>query len=124
MHIFRYNSSNGPHLGLDIDGARFDLTATAPEFRDIATWLAQPNPVTAVRNALNASRRFPVAGDIALLPPIDAQEVWASGVTYLRSKVARMDESRQSADIYDRVYDAERPELFFKATPSRVVRVS
>jgi len=121
MHIFRYNSSNGPHLGIDINGARLDLTATAPEFRDIATWLAQPSPVIAVRNALDASRRFPIVGDIALLPPIDTQEVWASGVTYLRSKVARMDESRKSADIYDQVYDAERPELFFKATPSRVV---
>jgi 2-dehydro-3-deoxy-D-arabinonate dehydratase len=86
----------------------------------MATWLAQPSPVAAVRNALNSSRQFPVASDITLLPPIDVQEVWASGVTYLRSKVARMDESRKSADIYDQVYDAERPELFFKSTPSRV----
>jgi 2-dehydro-3-deoxy-D-arabinonate dehydratase len=118
--IFRYNSPNGPHLGVDISGALFDLTATAPEFRDMASWLAQPSPVAAIRNALDACRRFPVDGNIALLPPIDAQEVWASGVTYLRSKVARMDESKKSADIYDQVYDAERPELFFKATPSRV----
>jgi 2-dehydro-3-deoxy-D-arabinonate dehydratase len=119
-HIFRFHSSNGPHLGIDIDGARFDLTATAPEFRDMAAWLAERNPVAAVHNALEACRRFPIAGDIALLPPIDAQEVWASGVTYLRSKVARMDESRKSADIYDQVYDAERPELFFKSTATRV----
>jgi 2-dehydro-3-deoxy-D-arabinonate dehydratase len=120
MQIFRFNSPNGPHLGIDIDGARFDLSATAPQFRDIATWLAQRSPVAAVRNSLESCRRFPIAGDVALLPPIDAQEVWASGVTYLRSKVARMDESKKSADIYDRVYDAERPELFFKAAASRV----
>lgn len=86
----------------------------------MTTWLAQLNPVAAVHNALEASRRFPIAGDVAMLPPIDTQEVWASGVTYLRSKVARMDESRKSADIYDQVYDAERPELFFKASSSRV----
>jgi 2-dehydro-3-deoxy-D-arabinonate dehydratase len=49
--------------------------------------------------------------------------VWAAGVTYLRSKTARMEESKESggATFYDRVYDAERPELFFKATAQRVV---
>lgn len=58
-----------------------------------------------------------------LLPPAESQEVWASGVTYLRSKFARMDESKDSGggDFYDRVYDAQRPELFFKSTPHRVV---
>jgi 2-dehydro-3-deoxy-D-arabinonate dehydratase len=55
-----------------------------------------------------------------LLAPIDHQEVWAAGVTYLRSKVARMEESEGAARFYDMVYDAERPELFLKATPSRV----
>lgn len=59
-------------------------------------------------------------GDCTLLAPIESQEVWASGVTYERSRDARMEESTQR-DIYDRVYDAERPELFFKATASRVV---
>lgn len=52
------------------------------------------------------------------LAPIDSQEVWASGVTYRRSREARKVESR-GADVYDRVYDAQRPELFFKATASR-----
>lgn len=56
-----------------------------------------------------------------LLSPLDRQEVWAAGVTYLRSRVARMEESDVAASIYDLVYDAERPELFFKATPHRVV---
>lgn len=57
-----------------------------------------------------------------LLQPIDNQEVWAAGVTYYRSKEARMDESKKSGAsvFYDKVYDAERPELFFKATPHRV----
>ena len=58
-----------------------------------------------------------------LLPPIGSQEVWAAGVTYFRSKEARMDESKESggATFYDKVYDADRPELFFKSTAKRVV---
>jgi 2-dehydro-3-deoxy-D-arabinonate dehydratase len=58
-----------------------------------------------------------------LLPPIGSQEVWAAGVTYFRSKEARMDESKESggASFYDKVYDADRPELFFKSTADRVV---
>ena len=57
--------------------------------------------------------------DVMLLPPIDTQEVWASGVTYARSRDARMEESTQK-DVYDLVYEADRPELFMKATGSRV----
>ncbi|MGV3502915.1 MAG: fumarylacetoacetate hydrolase family protein [Adhaeribacter sp.] len=58
-----------------------------------------------------------------LLPPISRQEVWAAGVTYYRSREARMEESRDAGggDFYDRVYAAERPELFFKATAARTV---
>jgi 2-dehydro-3-deoxy-D-arabinonate dehydratase len=58
-----------------------------------------------------------------LLPPIGSQEVWACGVTYYRSKVGREEESKSSGggDFYARVYEAERPEIFFKATPHRVV---
>lgn len=58
-----------------------------------------------------------------ILPPIGSQEVWAAGVTYLRSRDARMEESKDTggADCYQRVYEAERPELFFKALPHRVV---
>ena len=58
-----------------------------------------------------------------LLAPIESQEVWAAGVTYYRSRDARMEESRDAGggSFYDRVYSAERPELFFKATASRVV---
>jgi 2-dehydro-3-deoxy-D-arabinonate dehydratase len=59
--------------------------------------------------------------EIALLAPADGRmEVWAAGVTYERSRTARMAESEQSADIYDRVYAAERPELFFKSAAWRV----
>jgi len=54
--------------------------------------------------------------------PIGNQEVWAAGVTYLRSRDARMEESKESgaADVYQKVYEADRPEIFFKALPARV----
>jgi 2-dehydro-3-deoxy-D-arabinonate dehydratase len=57
-----------------------------------------------------------------ILAPIENQEVWAAGVTYYRSRSARMEEAKSAGggDFYDRVYSAERPELFFKATASRV----
>ena len=59
----------------------------------------------------------------ALLAPVGTQEVWAAGVTYYRSRSARMDESKDAGggDFYDRVYSAKRPELFFKATARRVI---
>ena len=55
--------------------------------------------------------------------PMGTQEIWASGVTYMRSKEARMEESKDAGGgtFYDRVYDADRPELFFKATAQRAV---
>jgi 2-dehydro-3-deoxy-D-arabinonate dehydratase len=70
--------------------------------------------------------RGPVIGvpePATLRAPIQSQEVWAAGVTYLRSRTARMEEAKEAGggDFYDRVYAAERPELFFKATPHRVV---
>lgn len=70
----------------------------------------------------------PIADAASLLKqelqaPIQSQEVWASGVTYYRSKVGRQEESKESGggDFYAKVYEAERPEIFFKATASRTV---
>jgi 2-dehydro-3-deoxy-D-arabinonate dehydratase len=71
--------------------------------------------------ALRDSHAQPIRlAHISLLAPIDRQEVWAAGVTYKRSKTARMEESQSAATLYDRVYASDRPELFFKATPHRV----
>lgn len=66
------------------------------------------------------SPKIPV-DEVTLLAPIDRQEVWAAGVTYKRSQEARERESVGAARFYDLVYTAPRPELFFKATPRRVV---
>ena len=58
--------------------------------------------------------------EVKLLSPVEQQEVWAAGVTYLRSKKARMEESDFSATAYDKVYEAARPELFFKSLPEKI----
>src|SRR5215475_5923217 len=120
MHIFRFESLQGPRLGLDVDGGRYDLTAAVPNLFDISAWLSLSDPVKALRDSLAEVSRFPLKQDLTLLAPLDVQEVWACGVTYLRSKVARMEESEGGGDFYDHVYDAERPEIFFKASPERV----
>ena len=62
---------------------------------------------------------FPLTG-LELVAPVERQEVWAAGVTYLRSKSARMEESDFGATAYDRVYDAPRPEIFFKSLAEKV----
>jgi 2-dehydro-3-deoxy-D-arabinonate dehydratase len=72
-----------------------------------------------VARALEAEAAGPVPDDAGLVAPLDEQEVWAAGVTYLRSRDARMEES-DTPDHYDRVYVADRPELFVKATPGRI----
>lgn len=85
---------------------------------DLAGILATGHPIDTV-NSLGQESPRPLTS-VQLLPPIDQQEVWAAGVTYRRSQTARMEESQASASCYDRIYQAERPELFFKATPHRV----
>jgi 2-dehydro-3-deoxy-D-arabinonate dehydratase len=71
---------------------------------------------------LKSPERVPIS-EVKFLAPIENQEVWAAGVTYKRSKVAREEESASTGGsrFYDLVYNADRPELFFKSPPSRVV---
>ncbi len=88
-------------------------------FDSLADLLAADDPLAAVAS-LPQGRPLRIDDSIRWLPPIDQQEVWAAGVTYQRSQSARMEESAAAASCYDRVYKAERPELFFKATPHRV----
>jgi len=128
MKLIRYRGAGGDvRVGLIRDGQLFDLTAVDPlTFGSIAAWLRHPRPVDAVRAAAERAGAAVARWDDAtpavdVLAPLDLQEVWAAGVTYLRSKQARMEESEQGGSFYDLVYEADRPELFFKATPSRVV---
>jgi 2-dehydro-3-deoxy-D-arabinonate dehydratase len=84
----------------------------------LADVLEADNPAETAR-ALVTERSLAL-NEVEFLAPIDQQEVWAAGVTYKRSQKARMEESESSASCYDLVYEADRPELFMKATPNRV----
>jgi 2-dehydro-3-deoxy-D-arabinonate dehydratase len=81
------------------------------------------DPAALARELIDDEARSYPLHELTLLPPLDAQEVWAAGVTYKRSREAREREAGAAggASFYDRVYNAERPELFLKATPHRVV---
>jgi 2-dehydro-3-deoxy-D-arabinonate dehydratase len=125
ISVFRYLSADGTTLGCCQEGRLFDLGEPLGTAW-LADWLRLPDPVAAAAEAAGPGRAVGASlesleGEGRLLAPLDHQEVWAAGVTYLRSKVARMEESEGGGSFYDRVYDAERPEIFFKATPSRVV---
>jgi 2-dehydro-3-deoxy-D-arabinonate dehydratase len=120
MKICRFrNMVGGIAIGLVQDEMITDLSAAGIE--TLAAILnAEDLPELIKRSASSAPPAVPVS-EVQLLAPVDQQEVWAAGVTYLRSKAARMEESESSASAYDRVYDAERPEIFFKSLPQKVV---
>ena len=103
---------------VDEDETISDLTPAG--ISTLSQVLESPDPI-AVLNGIDQKLPRHRVSDVVLRPPIDRQEVWAAGVTYLRSKTARMEESDFSATAYDRVYDADRPEIFFKALPEKVV---
>jgi 2-dehydro-3-deoxy-D-arabinonate dehydratase len=112
---------------VDVDGRRtlaawdgsslHQAGALGASMDDIAT--AEPAALRAAFEAALSGSVLPASA--TFLAPVDRQEVWAAGVTYRRSEEARMEESETSADVYARVYRAERPELFFKAPGWRAV---
>ena len=122
MKLFRFQAPSGPHLGLEQQAGRsVDLTLASPDaFGTVGAWLAGPDPIGAVL-AVGPRATTIVPDGVERLAPVDEQEVWAAGVTYERSRVARREESPAGGDFYDRVYEADRPELFFKALAHRVV---
>ena len=83
--------------------------------------LAAPDPAALAADLLKLSRSSVALDRLWLLAPVCHQEVWAAGVTYKRSKIAREEESVGAAQFYDKVYTADRPELFLKASPWRVI---
>ena len=121
MRLIRFLDEGGEPLTgvLDGDLGTGDIT-TLTAAPTLGALLAQP--LSRIREicAAPGGEVIPAAG-VRLLAPVDGRtEVWAAGVTYERSRTARMAESENSADIYDRVYDAARPELFFKSASWRV----
>ncbi len=111
-----YRTQNGPALHAESRWFCIDRDWDALVNDDaLASYLkSQAGSLTPDESLAEAARR-PLA-------PIGLQEVWAAGVTYFRSRTARMEESQTAGggDFYDRVYQAPRPEIFFKATPHRV----
>ena len=122
MKVCRYRTNAGEiRAGLVADDEQHVSDLTAAGVRQVHDVLEADDPIAFVGDLPIARLpKHPIAS-VTLLAPVDHQEVWAAGVTYLRSKVARMEESNFSATAYDRVYDAPRPEIFFKSTPDKVV---
>ena len=116
MDIIKYRTSESPAalVGVRDEGQVFGL----PGVPSLATLWALP--LAGIRQRVREREPVP-AGDVILLPPVDGRtEVWAAGVTYVTSREARVEESERSADVYRQVYEAERPELFFKSAAWRV----
>ncbi len=111
----------------DTDSVRVGLVADdqlipvqlGENYANLGEILATEDPIATLGSLTKEAPRL-IDQSVRWLPPIDFQEVWAAGVTYKRSQTARMEESEAAASCYDRVYNADRPELFFKATPHRV----
>src|SRR5262245_60778612 len=101
------------------DDTVIDLTPAG--LTSLTALLESRDPVAALRVAAHGPLPTHAVANVRLHAPVERQEVWAAGVTYLRSKAARMEESDFSATAYDRVYDADRPEIFFKAIADKVV---
>jgi 2-dehydro-3-deoxy-D-arabinonate dehydratase len=117
--LFREGTAETPRLGL-IDGERVVDLAAAGGPASLAEALQMPAAELEAKMQSGRSASGTVdRASITLYAPIDDQEIWAAGVTYLRSRDARMEESTEKS-VYDRVYDAERPEIFFKAMRNRV----
>ena len=120
MKLCRFETPSGhAQIGAIIADTVIDLGAAGIE--SLSQLLEYSEMMVTAETSLQ--RRLPgwPLSEVRLLPPIERQEVWAAGVTYLRSKHARIEESDFSANAYARVYEASRPEIFFKAMPDKVV---
>lgn len=115
---FLSESDSTPSVGL-VEGERIVPLGSGALF--LSELLQVPDLEVRIRELSEQSGTSLPLDGVQLLAPLDSHEVWGAGVTYERSKVARQEESEQGGSFYDLVYRAERPELFFKATPSRVV---
>jgi 2-dehydro-3-deoxy-D-arabinonate dehydratase len=115
---FTTNSESTPQVGL-IDGEQVVVLASGTQA--LSAILHSDNLLHKIQAGRDAARQRFDLESIQVQAPIDNHEVWGAGVTYERSKLARQEESDQGGSLYDQVYRAARPELFFKATPSRVV---
>lgn len=122
MQLVQYDDGHGTAgVGLVEGDEVVPLDLARGEYATLSAILEVDDPAQVVARLADRARPALALAATRLLPPIDRQEVWAAGVTYRRSRTARMEESPAGATFYDKVYDAPRPELFLKATPERVV---
>jgi 2-dehydro-3-deoxy-D-arabinonate dehydratase len=121
MNICRFKHGDARvRIGLVTgDAAVLDLSPAG--ITELQPLLESDNPVAKLKAIKEDELPRLNLAEVTLCAPVERQEVWAAGVTYLRSKAARMEESEFSASAYDRVYDAVRPEIFFKSLPEKVV---
>ncbi len=122
MQFAKVQRPNGSGVVVIEGGQAFALDLSRdPAVRTLADLLHAPDPIATARGLRDPKATAESLDALTVLAPVDQQEVWAAGVTYKRSKVAREEESHGAAQFYDKVYTAPRPELFLKATPARVV---
>ncbi|HEY3788174.1 MAG TPA: fumarylacetoacetate hydrolase family protein, partial [Urbifossiella sp.] len=117
MQLGKIRRASGDAVVLIENGRVLTLDRKA----SLADILHSANPAQTAKASVDASIPPETLGSHTFLAPVDRQEIWAAGVTYKRSKVAREEESKGAAQFYDKVYTAARPELFMKATAERVV---
>jgi len=115
MKLVRFSVGTDCTPRAGILGADSVQDLSAAGIASLAALLESPNLVGVLQALAAAPLPVHPLASVKLLVPVDQQEVWAAGVTYLRSKKARMEESDFSASAYDRVYEAPRPEIFFKS---------
>ena len=121
MKLCRFKQGDAePRIGLVADPSTL-LDLTPAGITRLQPVLESENPLAQLEQAARGKLPRVALADVRLCAPVERQEVWAAGVTYLRSKTARMEESEFSASAYDRVYEAERPEIFFKSLAEKVV---
>jgi 2-dehydro-3-deoxy-D-arabinonate dehydratase len=143
MRYYQFTKDGTAHVGVETSaGTLADLTAASPETTSVldmlkasatwgrtvdqmAQWLVQnrPGPTVTVDSLVSASiaeAKSAGSGRMKMLPPVIAPEVWAAGVTYQDSMRERQAESG-TPDLYAKIYVADRPEVFFKATAARLV---
>lgn len=131
--LIRYfHPDDDERVGLWIDDTIYDVSHLFPF---LSVWLhtSVGRVDEAIESLISAAyespRSFPAISldtkpspnEVHWLPPVDEQEIWAAGVTYIRSREARQEEAEDGGDVYARVYDADRPEIFFKASAKNTV---
>jgi 2-dehydro-3-deoxy-D-arabinonate dehydratase len=122
MKLAKFRSASGKDsVGLVENERILPLSLASGQYQTLTDILEADDPAAATTFMIDRSIPSLPLSTVTLLPPVDRQEIWAAGVTYRRSKSARMEESTVAASCYDRVYEAPRPELFFKANAGRTV---